>query len=447
MTQKGGGERSRFCVAGGPFSGDAAAQDGEFDRRWCGWSQMGKGRSTAKARGGRQGRLATDDWLLFTDHSSATAALTNAGSTTNIGWALMPRAQEVMSHDLDGNLTQDGLWTYTWDAENRLARMHSSQMSSNCGAPVMALDFAYDAGGRRIRKTVNRWDTDHWSLLTDHSFVYDGWNLLAELNATNNGLIRTYAWGSDASGSPQGAGGVGGLLWVARSSDSSTHFTCYDGNHNVMALVNAATGETSAQYEYGPFHELLRATGPMARKNVFLAATKYQEYETGFYYYGYRYYSPSTGRWLSRDPIGERGGLNLNCFVRNTPTSFVDPFGNCCLNCTPGTVWAALVRGERVNEGDATGTVYDVLGEGSAFIDKLEEAFPKDEVVKQICTQLKDAVKEVSKAATYTERGVIGLMQIYSSAGYSFRIKLSARYVCCAKTRAPRAKVTQQSFA
>ena len=270
-----------------------------------------------------------------------TATLTNAGATTNIGWALMPRAQEVMSHDLDGNLTQDGLWTYTWDAENRLARMQSSQMSSNCGAPVMALDFAYDAGGRRTAKTVSCWTNGGWTVLSKLRFVYDGWNLVAELNATNNSVIRTYAWGTDASGSMQGAGGVGGLLWVTRTSDSTTHFTCYDGNHNVMALVNAATGETSAQYEYGPFHELLRATGPMARENVFLAATKYQDWETGFYYYGYRYYSPSTGRWLSRDPIGELGFETLRCrparvigssgnrnaFSRNNPLSVLDPFG------------------------------------------------------------------------------------------------------------------------
>ena len=271
----------------------------------------------------------TASWQRMT----ITATLTNAGATTNIGWALMPRAQEVMSHDLDGNLTQDGLWTYTWDAENRLARMQSSQMSSNCGAPVMALDFAYDAGGRRTAKTVSCWTNGGWMVVSKLRFVYDGWNLVAELNATNNGVIRSYAWGTDASGSMQGAGGVGGLLWATRSSDSSTHFTCYDGNHNVMALVNAATGETSAQYEYGPFHELLRATGPMARENVFLAATKYQDWESGFYYYGYRYYSPSTGRWLSRDPIGEQisdegaAEPNLYCFVGNESVRGYDFLG------------------------------------------------------------------------------------------------------------------------
>jgi len=44
-------------------------------------------------------------------------------------------------------------------------------------------------------------------------------------------------------------------------------------------------------------------------------------------YYGYRYYSLATGKWLSRDPLGERGGPNLSRFVFNNPVSFVDDTG------------------------------------------------------------------------------------------------------------------------
>ena len=93
--------------------------------------------------------------------------------------------------------------------------------------------------------------------------------------------------------------------------DTGAYFYAYDGNGNVAGLVSAGKGTTSAQYEYGPFGELLRATGPMAFTNPFRFSTKYQDDETGLLYYGYRYYNPSAGRWPSRDPIGERGGLNL----------------------------------------------------------------------------------------------------------------------------------------
>jgi RHS repeat-associated protein len=144
----------------------------------------------------------------------------------------------------------------------------------------------------------------------------------------------------------QGAGGVGGLLSVTVHSgaNAGTYFYCYDGNGNVVVLVNAADGSIAARYEYGPFGELLRATGLMAKVNPFRFSTKYQDDETGLLYYGYRYYDPSTGSWLSRDPIEEQGGLQLvtsrsrkppyavedkqlYAFVSNDPLNRVDVLG------------------------------------------------------------------------------------------------------------------------
>ena len=56
-------------------------------------------------------------------------------------------------------------------------------------------------------------------------------------------------------------------------------------------------------------------------------STKYTDDETGLLYYGYRYYHPEMGRWLSRDPIGERGGKALYCFIHNVPLSSLDVLG------------------------------------------------------------------------------------------------------------------------
>jgi RHS repeat-associated protein len=53
----------------------------------------------------------------------------------------------------------------------------------------------------------------------------------------------------------------------------------------------------------GPFGEVIRATGPMAKANPFRFSTKYQDDESDLLYYGYRYYKASTGTWLSRDPL------------------------------------------------------------------------------------------------------------------------------------------------
>ena len=62
-----------------------------------------------------------------------------------------------------------------------------------------------------------------------------------------------------------------------------------------------------ANYDYGPFGEVVRTTGPMAKTNPIRFSTKYQDDESDLLYYGYRYYKPSTGTWVSRDPLGERG--------------------------------------------------------------------------------------------------------------------------------------------
>jgi RHS repeat-associated protein len=80
-------------------------------------------------------------------------------------------------------------------------------------------------------------------------------------------------------------------------------------------------------YEYGPFGEPLRVSGAMVGQNPFRFSTKYKDAETGLVYYGYRYYNPSMGRWISRDPIGEIGGENLYALVSNHGPNAIDFLG------------------------------------------------------------------------------------------------------------------------
>ena len=77
----------------------------------------------------------------------------------------------------------------------------------------------------------------------------------------------------------------------------------------------------------GPFGEVIRATGPMAKANPFRFSTKFQDVETDLFYYGNRYYNPSTGRWLGRDPMDEDGGRSLYAFVENEPVGRLDALG------------------------------------------------------------------------------------------------------------------------
>ena len=209
---------------------------------------------------------------------------------------------------------------------------------SDVPGPHYQLTFQYDWMGRRIRKTVV--DLDTGQTISDLIFLYDGWNLIAEVNAQTGELIRTYVWGLDLSGTFQGAGGIGGLLWVnvETGSHAGRNFAAYDGNGNVMGLVSASDGSVVAQYEYGPFAEPLRATGLLAGDNPIRFSTKYTDSETGLVYYGYRYYSPSLGRWLRRDPIDTEAkvekekeiGVRKNFgyrFVGNRPMDRTDFLG------------------------------------------------------------------------------------------------------------------------
>lgn len=178
--------------------------------------------------------------------------------------------------------------------------------------------------GRRVQKTTLTAVGAGYDAGATTNFVYDGWNLLAELDA-NNSVVCSYMWGLDMSGSLQGAGGVGGLLTVSPNGNG-THFVSYDGNGNVAALTDSS-GNISARYEYDPFGQTLRASGTAAGLNAIRFSSKYADFDSSALYYGNRFYIPSFGRWANRDPLQERGGVNQYAFVVNSPTTSIDILG------------------------------------------------------------------------------------------------------------------------
>ena len=172
-------------------------------------------------------------------------------------------------------------------------------------------------------------------MVESRSFLYDGWNMIDEtIHNLSFTLHNSYVWGLDLSGSLQGAGGVGGLLAVVsplplgegQGEGSTVYLPCYDANGNVMEYLST-DGTLVAHYEYSPFGETVIQSGAMADTFAFRFSTKYWGNEAKLYYYGYRFYSPNVGRWLSRDPIGENGGLHLYGFVANRPIIAVDILG------------------------------------------------------------------------------------------------------------------------
>lgn len=224
----------------------------------------------------------------------------------------------------DGNLTEDSRWIYTWDAENRLKSMEAKQ--SFPGKPRLKLEFQYDYMGRRVSKKLFQHNGSTFAQTKHTRFVYNGWNLIAELDGANaNAFKKAYFWGLDLSSTLDGAGGVGGAIGYTDNTGAN-FFYISDGMGNVVSVLDT-TGTSVAQYEYGPFGELLRSTGPKASENPIQFSSRYRDEETGLIYFGYRYYSPELGRWISRDPLGETGGANLYGFVANNPLNYYDPNG------------------------------------------------------------------------------------------------------------------------
>ncbi len=255
------------------------------------------------------------------------AATDGTGSTTRSAGKFLPATPETSTYDFDGNLTADGRFTYTWDAENRLIAMETLAT-----VPVIArrkLAFAYDAMGRRIRKTTwNGTSTGSWQPNFDLRFLHEpgGWNILAEITADSK-FLRTYTWGTDLSGGLSAAGGVGGLVFTKILPDNSIHANGMDLNGNVTLLVSTTTGQATATYDYGPFGEPIRESGEYAKLNPYRFSTKYADDETGLMDYGHRYYGALDGRWKSRDPIEEKGGENLYGFAGNDGIDQIDLLG------------------------------------------------------------------------------------------------------------------------
>ena len=184
--------------------------------------------------------------------------------------------------------------------------------------------YAYDALGRRVSSlsTINSQPSTTY-------FFTNGWNVELEYKGGTGGspvLSTRLTWGLDLSGSLQGAGGVGGLVMVETliSQSPIPYFPLFDGNGNITAWIDAS-GSVIATQRYDAYGNLIQQTGTAPSNYGF--STKPQEKVTGLLYYGYRYYDPATGRWPSRDPIGERGGKNLYGFVVNNSVSQIDILG------------------------------------------------------------------------------------------------------------------------
>ncbi|MBI3867780.1 MAG: RHS repeat-associated core domain-containing protein [Verrucomicrobia bacterium] len=252
------------------------------------------------------------------DTVSATATEGSAPSrsqTTSVTVSLPTTLS--FNYDINGNLTSDGLRSLSYDDANQLV---SAQVATK-----WKVDYVYDGLGRmRIRKEYTA-NGAQWTQTNETRFVYDGMLVVQERNAQNL-PTATYTQGLDLGGTRDRAGGIGGLLAMTTGGVSADTYVYHaDRAGNVSVLARGA--QVAARYLYDPFGSEIGSVGPMAEVNRYRFSSKEVQPNSGLVYYGYRFYDPNLQRWLTRDPIEERGGINLYGFVNNSPINRVDPLG------------------------------------------------------------------------------------------------------------------------
>jgi RHS repeat-associated protein len=256
-------------------------------------------------------------YTLADGQNSFTNIATNyygTASVTNIVTANLP-ASVTLQYDANGNLTNDGSRSFSYDAENQLTNVNlAGQWRS---------DFFYDALGRRRIERDYTWQSGAWVPTNEVRFLYDGMVVIQELDSNNVAQV-TYTRGLDFSRSIQGAGGIGGLL--ARTDASGSAFYHVDGSGNVTGLIDS-TGYIAARYLYDPFGRLLSKWGALADANAMQFSSMPRHANSGLSLYALRAYDPGLQRWMNRDPFAEAGGLNLYRFVHNEPSNRHDPEG------------------------------------------------------------------------------------------------------------------------
>jgi RHS repeat-associated protein len=221
--------------------------------------------------------------------TTATAVYNVANELTNGNGA-------TLAYDSNGNMTSDGTNTYTRDAQNQPASISG----------VIAASFVYDPFGRRQGKTVNGRAT---------SFLYDSGNPVQELLGTTVTANLLTGLSVDE--------------YLTRTDASGTSNFLTDALGSTLALADP-TGTVQTQYTYDPFGGTTLQGAVNANS---YQLTGREDDGTELYFYRARYYNPTVGRFVSQDPIGFAGGINLHAYAGCNPISGIDPDGTASKPC------------------------------------------------------------------------------------------------------------------
>jgi RHS repeat-associated protein len=232
---------------------------------------------------------------------------TMTGYTTASGNRLTGDGTNTYSYDAEGNmisktrLSDSQQTQYTWDFGNRLTQV----VIKTCAGVTVTNDvFTYDVEDRRIGNSVN--GTQQW-------FSYDGKNTYADFDGTGAltmvylsgaALDRLYARFNGTTTAWYLTDKLGSVRKIANTSGTGLDALTYDSFGNILTETNASNGD---RFKY---------------------TSREWDSAIGLEYNRARYDDPKAGRWIGEDPIRfTADDTNLYRYVRNAPTSSVDPLG------------------------------------------------------------------------------------------------------------------------
>ena len=200
------------------------------------------------------------------------------------------------TYDADGSVLGDGARTLEWDAEDRLTAVSTGTHRS---------EFTYDGMSRRTRIV----EKESGIVMNDKRLIWCGSSICEERDAVA-GLTKRFF----RNGETQTANGA-----------TTAYFYTRDKLASVREMTDSS-GNVVASYDYDPWGRANKLSGSTIDA-AFGYAGYYVHAPSGLYLTQYRAYDPNFGRWVSRDPIGEAGGVNLYAYADNDPVNVTDPLG------------------------------------------------------------------------------------------------------------------------
>ena len=222
------------------------------------------------------------------------AAVDPSGNTNSKNYRVVVSggAGQSFTYDANGNMTSDGVRNYAWDAENRLIRIVDGPKRT---------EIEYD-GFHHWTRIVER---NGATTVSDRRFIWDGNTMVEQRNGTSITPAQRYL--------PQGV-----------QQGTSKFFYTRDHLGSIREVVNSI-GAVVARYDYDPYGRRTKLSGTFDADFGFTG--HYYHAPSGLHFAPFRAYSAELGRWLSRDPIKEAGGINLYRYVSNQPVTGIDPLG------------------------------------------------------------------------------------------------------------------------